>query len=127
MKSNDEVSSRGRDRKIEFVCGVVLDLRTQGLYCPPCRAKKRMERKRNMDAAWERFHRRHSEPARSDAPSADVGALIGVIERLVDALESGRAGYGRYSRPSTSLVLPTRSAAQPRDAVGIPADRMEWE
>ena len=80
-----------------------------------------------MDAAWRRYNQRHSEPTRSDAPSADVDALIDAIDRLVDALESGRPAYDRPSRPSTSLVLPTLSAAQPRHVGGIPVDRLELE
>ena len=46
-------------------CGVELDLRTQGLLCPRCRAKFKVQRRRNMAAAWERYERRHSQPYRT--------------------------------------------------------------
>ena len=126
MTTNDKTPSKGLDRKVECVCGVILELRTQGLYCPPCRAKNRSERKRNMDASWRRRHQRHSQPTRSDTPDANMEALIDAIDRLVGALESGRKA-NVPSRPSTSLVLPTRRAAQPRRVVGIPTDRLEAE
>ena len=114
-------------REVECPCGVKLDLRTQGLLCPGCRAKFRMERKSRMAAAWERFHRRHEQPVRPGAQRADLEELIGAIERLVDALESGRPAYGRHAKRTPSLVLPTPRSPEPRRAVGIPADRLEWE
>ena len=54
-------------------------------------------------------------------------AICVCIGRLVDALERGRPEYGRSSRPSTSLVAPALSAAQPRHVVGISANRLEAE
>ena len=86
-----------------------------------------------MAAAWERFHRRHSGPSYGDEPSADVEALVDAIDRLVDALEHGRPAYGRQTRPSTSLVLPSpraggpRRGPEPRRVGGIPVDRLEWD
>ena len=113
---------------------VELDLRTQGLLCPPCRAKFKMERKRNMTAAWARYERRISQPHHSDGPSADIGALVDAIDRLVDALEWDRKERGRRAWPSTSLVLPTLRSAESRGAAapsrhvgGIPMDRLELE
>ena len=121
-------------RTVVCECGVELDLRTQGLLCPQCRAKFKMERKRNMAAAWDRYDRRHSQSSHSGGPSADVGALVDAIDRLVDALEWDRKDRGRRTWPSTSLVLPSIRSAGPRDDTalsrpvgGIPVDRLEWE
>ena len=136
MTTNDKTPSKGLDRKVECVCGVILELRTQGLYCPPCRARSRSERKRSLDAAWRQHdqrQQRHMDPTYADGPSADVGELIEAVGRLVDALERGRPEHGRYSRPSTSLALPTLRAAEPRRMPGprreggIPADRVELQ
>ena len=121
-------------RTVMCECGVELDLRTQGLLCVGCRTKFKMQRRSNMAAAWERFHRRHSQPYHSDGPSADVDALAGAIERLADAIEWDRKERGRQTWPSTSLVLPTLRAAEPRresgpvrHVGGIPVDRLELE
>ena len=89
MTTNDKTPSKGLDRKVECVCGVILELRTQGLYCPPCRARSRSERKRSLDAAWRRHdqrQQRHMDPTYADGPSADVGELIEAVGRLVDVL-----------------------------------------
>ena len=126
MTVNGETVPERYERTVECPCGVVLDLRTQGLLCPACRARSRRERKRNMAEAWERFHRRHRQPTRSDAPSVEVESLIDAIDRLVGALESGRPAYVR-SRPSTSRVLSKPPAAQAQRAGGIPVDRLEAE
>ena len=132
----NERPAKGLDRKVECVCGVILELRTQGLYCPPCRARSRSERKRSLDAAWRRHdqrQQRHMDPTYADGPGADVGELIEAVGRLVDVLERGRPEYGRSSRPSTSLALPTLRAAEPRRMPGprreggIPADRVELQ
>ena len=130
-----ETESKLSDYKRTVVCdcGVELDLRTQGLLCTACRAKFKAQRRSNMAAAWERFHKRHSDPNRSDGSGGDVGALVDAIDRLVDALESDRSHRGRQSWPSTSLVLPSRLQAEPRRAPGprhvggIPVDRLELE
>ena len=121
-------------RTVVCGCGVELDLRTQGLLCPPCRARFKRERKRNMAAAWERYDRRHSQSSYSDGQGADVGALVDAIDRLVDALEWDRKERGRRTWPSTSLVLPSiraggprRDAAPLRPVGGIPVDRLELE
>ena len=120
-------------RTVVCECGVELDLRTQGLLCVGCRTKFKMQRRSNMAAAWERFHRRHGQPYHSDGPSADVGALADAIERLADAIEWDRLERGRRTWSSNSLVLPTLRAAESRPAPGarpvggIPVDRLEWE
>ena len=131
MAVNEGKKSEPGKRTVVCECGLELDLRTQGLLCVGCRAKFRVERRSNMAAAWERFHRRHSGPSYGDEPSADVEALVDAIDRLVDALDHGRPGYGRQTRPSTSLVLPSpragepRRGPEPRRVGGIPVDRLE--
>ena len=131
--AESEVKLSEYKRTVTCECGVELDLRTQGLLCVGCRTKFKMQRKGNMAAAWERFHRRHSRPSHSDGPSADIDALAGAIERLADAIEWDRKERGRQTGPSTSLVLPSRLTAEPRRAPaahhvgGIPVDRLELE
>ena len=131
--AENEVKLSEYRRTVVCECGVELDLRTQGLLCARCRARFKVERRRNMAAAWERFHRRHSQPYHPDGPGADVGALADAIERLADAIEWDRLEKGRRPWPSTSLVLPTLRSAESRPASGarpvggIPVDRLEWE
>ncbi len=128
-----EVKLSEYKRTVVCECGVELDLRTQGLLCARCRVRSRSERKRNMDAAWDRFFQRQGEPSYSDVPSADVGALVDAIDRLVDALESDRTRRGRQTWPSTSLALPARRTAEAQNTSGarrmggIPLDRLELE
>ena len=130
--TESEVKLSEYKRTVVCECGGELDLRTQGLLCARCRARSRSERKRNMAAAWERFFQRQ-EPSHTDRPSADVGALVDAIDRLVDALESDRTRRGRQTWPSTSLALPSRRTAEPRNTSGagrmggIPLDRLELE
>ena len=131
--------SESEGKKVEYKrtvvceCGVELDLRTQGLLCAGCRAKFKLERRRNMEEACERYFRRHWQPSPSEGAGADVGALVDAIDRLVDALEWDRKDRGRRTWPSTSLVLPTMRSADARIAPvaghvgGIPADRLEWD
>ena len=127
MAETEHKPNEGRDRKVECPCGVTLDLRTQGLLCPGCRVKFRMERRINMAAAWERFHRRHSPPGLQEETITQVEELIDAVERLVRAHESDRPRY-RQTRPSTSPVgLSTPPAAAPRRAGGLPVDRLEAE
>ncbi len=129
-----EVKLSDYKRTVVCECGVELDLRTQGLLCTACRAKFKVQRRRNMEEACERYFQRHSQPAHPGGPSPDVGELVDAIDRLVDALEWDRKGRGRQTWPSTSLVVPSIRSAAPRpDAKpsrpvgGIPVDRLEWD
>ena len=115
-----------RERKVQCDCGVTLDMRTQGFYCPPCRARSRIERKRRMAAAWERYHRRHSQPVRSDAPNVDVESLLDSMDRLIRALEAGHFAPAR-PRPTTSRTQHTPTVIQPRGAGGLSMNDLEAE
>ena len=114
-------------RTVVCECGVELDLRTQGLLCPGCRAKFRMERKRNMAAAWDRFHRRQNRSGLSDRTMETVETLIEEMERLVRGLDSARPGPARSGGAPGSPAAGTRRTSAPRHTGGIPVDRLELE
>ena len=122
-----EVKLSEYKRTVVCPCGVELDLRTQGLLCPGCRAKFRMERKRNMTAAWDRFHQRHIRQGLSGETVEAVEALIEEMERLVSRLDSARLQPGRPRMSPGTPAAGSRSEATPRRGGGIPVDRLESE
>ena len=133
MTAAENTSDDRGERKIQCECGVTLDMRTQGLFCSPCRARNRSERDHSRAAAWERFHRRHSSPLRtfrppepSDAPNVDVESPLDSIDRLVRALEAGRFAPARPG-PTTSRAQPTRPEIQPHGAGGLSVNHLEEE
>ena len=126
MTAKEHTPPKRKGRKVKCDCGVTLDWRTQGFYCPPCRARDRIERKRRLAAAWERYHRRHSQPALSATPDVDVEDLLDSIDRLVRALEEGRFASAR-PRPTASPTQSTRPAVQPRGAGGLSIDDLGGE
>ena len=126
MTATEHTPREGYERKVRCECGVTLDLRTQGLLCPPCRARFRRERKRNMAAAWERYHRRHNQPTPSDLPETDVESLLDAVDRLVRALEAGRFGSAR-PEAAASRFRPARRAPQPHGAGGVSLDDLGAE
>ncbi len=121
MTAKENTPPKRKGDKVQCDCGVTLEWRTQGFFCPPCRARDRIERKRRMDAAWERYHRRHSQPTLSITSDVDIESLLESIDRLVSALEAGRFASAQ-PRPTASPTQPTRPVIQPRGAGGLSID-----
>ncbi len=126
MTANERTTTEPQKRTIECVCGVTLDMRTQGLYCPPCRARNRNEQERSKAEAWARYDRRLREDRRSDAPNTDMESLLDSLDRLVRALETGRFASAQ-PRPTTSRIRPTRQTAPQRGTGGLSLNDLETE
>ena len=125
--SESKVKLSEYKRTVVCECGVELDLRTQGLLCPGCRAKFKMERKRNIAAACDRFFRRQSRSDLSEKAMETMEALIEEMERLVRTLDSARAGPAQSGRATGTPAAGARRSASPRHTGGIPVDRLELE